>query len=153
MQDIKMEKDKAHIQFFNDLKYIDKNQRIYTINKKRQQVSVNDLIIGHDYFVDKKESRNSPSPIEICTLWAKEYSMNNTIVTLLFSSPDLKRFTKTVSKSDFDNIKSVYTEKFDKNFIETHYIDIVKINDNQRFNLEININGKLKCVRKTYKNK
>jgi hypothetical protein len=137
-----MKKSKATIQFFNDLKSINRG-RVYTVNKIKKKVSVKDLIVGNDYLVDVDESKRSFQNIELCNL----YDIDNysSFVHLHFSKPNGEKFKKTIFSINFDNIE-VYTQKFDINFIETRYIDIISLSEYYRFNLTIRDNGKLSAT-------
>lgn len=133
-------KSKATIQFFNDLKSINRG-RVYTVNKIKKQVSVKDLIVGNDYLVDIDESKRSFQNLEICNL----YDIDNysSFVHLHFSKPNGEKFKKTIFSINFDNIE-VYTQKFDISFIETRYINVISLSEYYRFNLTINDSGVFK---------
>jgi hypothetical protein len=141
-----MKKSKATIQFFNDLKSINRG-RVYTVNKIKKQVSVKDLIVGNDYLVDVDESKRlvkgkwrSFQNLELCNLIGIKDN-HSSFVHLHFSKPNGEKFKKTIFSINFDNIE-VYTQKFDINFIETRYIDVISLSEYYRFSLTINDNGK-----------
>lgn len=135
-----MKKSKGTIQFFNDLKSINRG-RVYTVNKIKKQVSVKDLIVGNDYLVDVDESKRSFQNLELCNLIGIKDN-HSSFVHLHFSKPNGEKFKKTVFSINFDNIE-VYTQKFDINFIETRYIDVISLSEYYRFSLTINDNGKI----------
>ena len=139
-----MKKSKATIQFFNDLKSINRG-RVYTVNKIKKKVSVKDLIVGNDYLVEviDGDTEFSFQNLELCNL----YDIDNysSFVHLHFSKPNGEKFKKTIFSINFDNIE-VYTQKFDIGFIETRYINVISLSEYYRFNLTINDNGKLSAT-------
>lgn len=125
--------------FNDDLKYINQG-KVYTVAKKKQKVSLNDLVVGNYYFASEKSQQ-----LELCKLLAVERTMDKKVV-LLFSKSDGKRFNLSSYTANIDNIK-VFNEIFVLNNEMSGAIYFKKHNDKEHFVLQLQRNGNISCFR------